>query len=46
MVDSYEGEENDVVLLSLVRNNRKGEIGFLTNDYRVCVALSRARRGL
>jgi helicase required for RNAi-mediated heterochromatin assembly 1 len=44
-VDSYQGEENDVVLLSLVRNNRKGDIGFLTNDNRVCVALSRARRG-
>ncbi|MCJ1290377.1 hypothetical protein MMC34_001913 [Xylographa carneopallida] len=43
-VDSYQGEENEVVLLSLVRNN-PSEIGFLKIDNRVCVALSRARRG-
>ena len=44
-VDSYQGEENDVVLLSLVRSNEKGMIGFLEVENRVCVALSRARRG-
>ncbi|KAF1951321.1 P-loop containing nucleoside triphosphate hydrolase protein [Byssothecium circinans] len=44
-VDSYQGEENDIVLLSLVRSNRKGGIGFLSVDNRVCVALSRAKRG-
>ena len=44
-VDSYQGEENEVVLLSLVRNNHSGEIGFLNIDNRVCVALFRARRG-
>ncbi|KAF2677402.1 P-loop containing nucleoside triphosphate hydrolase protein, partial [Lentithecium fluviatile CBS 122367] len=44
-VDSYQGEENDVVLLSLVRSNRKHNIGFLSVDNRVCVALSRAKRG-
>ena len=44
-VDSYQGEENEVVLLSLVRNNLSGEIGFLNIDNRVCVALSRARKG-
>ncbi|RDW72447.1 putative DEAD box helicase involved in nonsense mediated decay [Aspergillus mulundensis] len=43
-VDSYQGEENEVVILSLVRNGRQG-IGFLSNANRVCVALSRARRG-
>ena len=43
-VDSYQGEENEVVLLSLVRNN-PSEIGFLSIANRVCVALSRARRG-
>ncbi|KAL2849230.1 P-loop containing nucleoside triphosphate hydrolase protein [Aspergillus pseudoustus] len=43
-VDSYQGEENEVVLLSLVRNGPKG-IGFLSIANRVCVALSRARRG-
>ncbi|KAL4920881.1 P-loop containing nucleoside triphosphate hydrolase protein [Aspergillus aurantiobrunneus] len=43
-VDSYQGEENEVVILSLVRNGRQG-IGFLSIVNRVCVALSRARRG-
>ncbi|KAK3065980.1 hypothetical protein LTS18_002165, partial [Coniosporium uncinatum] len=44
-VDSYQGEENDVVLLSLVRSNDMGKIGFLNVVNRVCVALSRAKRG-
>ena len=43
-VDSYQGEENEVVILSLVRNN-SSDIGFLSVENRVCVALSRARRG-
>ena len=44
-VDNYQGEENDFVLLSLVRSNAEGRIGFLQVDNRVCVALSRARKG-
>jgi len=44
-VDSYQGEENKVVLLSLVRSNSTGQIGFLRVDNRVCVALSRAKCG-
>lgn len=44
-VDSYQGEENDIIILSLVRSNGRGSIGFLTNQNRVVVALSRARRG-
>jgi helicase required for RNAi-mediated heterochromatin assembly 1 len=44
-VDSYQGEENKVVLLSLVRSNDKGQIGFLDVQNRVCVALSRAMCG-
>ncbi|KAL9022269.1 MAG: hypothetical protein Q9185_000511 [Variospora sp. 1 TL-2023] len=44
-VDSYQGEENSVVLLSLVRSNTKNNIGFLSVANRVCVALSRAQRG-
>ncbi|KAI9372575.1 P-loop containing nucleoside triphosphate hydrolase protein [Aspergillus egyptiacus] len=43
-VDSYQGEENEVVILSLVRNGGKG-IGFLSIANRISVALSRARRG-
>lgn len=45
-VDQYQGEEADIVLLSLVRSNEGGSIGFLGVDNRVCVALSRARLGL
>ena len=47
-VDSYQGEENEVVLLSLVRSSsskERGNIGFLSIENRVCVALSRAKRG-
>lgn len=45
-VDNYQGEENDIILLSLVRNNIEDDIGFLKVSNRVCVALSRARLGL
>jgi helicase required for RNAi-mediated heterochromatin assembly 1 len=45
-VDSFQGEENDVILLSMVRSNKCGRIGFLGIENRVCVALSRAKRGL
>ncbi|KAJ5958258.1 uncharacterized protein N7479_005408 [Penicillium vulpinum] len=45
-VDSYQGEENDIILLSLVRSNDHRGIGFLQQDNRVCVALSRAKYGL
>jgi AAA domain len=46
VVDNYQGEENDIILLSLVRSNPEGRIGFLATENRVCVALSRARQGL
>jgi hypothetical protein len=45
-VDSYQGEENDIILLSLVRSNKQNLIGFLDSKNRLVVALSRARRGL
>ncbi|XP_078674224.1 NFX1-type zinc finger-containing protein 1-like [Branchiostoma floridae x Branchiostoma belcheri] len=45
VVDNFQGEENDIVLLSLVRSNREGSVGFLSISNRVCVALSRARMG-
>ncbi|KAL9620069.1 MAG: hypothetical protein Q9160_005359 [Pyrenula sp. 1 TL-2023] len=47
-VDSYQGEENAVVLLSLVRSNHYSDergIGFLAIANRICVALSRAKLG-
>nr|XP_046239135.1 NFX1-type zinc finger-containing protein 1 [Scatophagus argus] len=46
VVDKYQGEENDIVLLSLVRSNLQGKVGFLNISNRVCVALSRAKKGL
>ena len=44
-VDNFQGEENDIILLSLVRSNEENKIGFLGVSNRVCVALSRARMG-
>ena len=45
-VDNFQGEENDIILLSLVRSNEENKIGFLGISNRICVALSRARMGL
>ncbi|KAG5867398.1 hypothetical protein JTB14_025229 [Gonioctena quinquepunctata] len=45
VLDNYQGEESDIILLSLVRSNSDGKIGFLKTENRVCVALSRARNG-
>ena len=44
-VDNFQGEENDIILLSLVRSNAKGRVGFLNIENRICVALSRAKKG-
>ena len=44
-VDNFQGEENDIILLSLVRSNSERKIGFLSESNRICVALSRARKG-
>ena len=45
VVDNFQGEENDIILLSLVRSNDAGQVGFLKTDNRICVALSRAKQG-
>lgn len=42
-VDGYQGEENKIIILSLVRSNSNGQIGFLRVANRVCVSLSRAK---
>ena len=44
-VDNFQGEENDIIILSLVRSNNKGKVGFLSIQNRICVALSRAKKG-
>ncbi|XP_003932606.3 NFX1-type zinc finger-containing protein 1 [Saimiri boliviensis] len=46
VVDKYQGEENDIILLSLVRSNQEGKVGFLQISNRICVALSRAKKGM
>lgn len=45
-VDNYQGEENDIILVSLVRSNKERKLGFVSIENRVCVAFSRARKGL
>uniref|UniRef100_A0A1B0CT64 Uncharacterized protein n=2 Tax=Lutzomyia longipalpis TaxID=7200 RepID=A0A1B0CT64_LUTLO len=45
-VDSFQGQECRIVILSLVRSNQDGNIGFLINEQRLCVLLTRAKEGL
>lgn len=45
-VDNFQGEENDIILVSFVRSNADQIIGFLRTSNRVNVALSRAKKGL
>ncbi|TGK84050.1 RNA helicase [Leptospira montravelensis] len=45
-IDSFQGRESEIVILSLVRSNNDGEIGFLLNPKRLNVALTRAKSHL
>ena len=45
-VDAFQGRERDVIYISLVRSNAKGEIGFLSDIRRINVAMTRARQML
>jgi superfamily I DNA and/or RNA helicase len=45
-VDSFQGQERDIIAISLTRSNPLGEIGFLSDIRRMNVAMTRARRKL
>ena len=45
-VDAFQGQERDIVAISLTRSNRVGDIGFLSDIRRMNVGMTRARRKL
>ncbi|MFK7808950.1 MAG: AAA domain-containing protein [Saprospiraceae bacterium] len=45
-IDAFQGQERDVIYITLVRSNEKSEIGFLSDYRRMNVAMTRARKQL
>ncbi len=45
-VDGFQGQERDVIVMSLVRDNARGDIGFLNDLRRMNVSITRARKKL
>jgi superfamily I DNA and/or RNA helicase len=45
-IDSFQGQERDVIYISMVRSNADGDIGFLKDYRRMNVAMTRARKKL
>ncbi|KAL7619886.1 hypothetical protein AAE478_010433 [Parahypoxylon ruwenzoriense] len=45
-IDNFQGDESEIVIVSLTRSNSNGDIGFMSSPERLNVLLSRARNGL
>jgi superfamily I DNA and/or RNA helicase len=45
-IDAFQGQERDMIYLSLVRSNDRNEIGFLSDTRRMNVAMTRAKKKL
>ncbi|TNV84047.1 hypothetical protein FGO68_gene3258 [Halteria grandinella] len=45
-IDSWQGRETEVMIMSAVRSNTKGNVGFIDNERRINVALTRAKHGM
>lgn len=45
-IDSFQGQEEETIIISLVRSNSEGQIGFLKDHRRMNVALTRAKENL
>ncbi|KAH8691554.1 P-loop containing nucleoside triphosphate hydrolase protein [Talaromyces proteolyticus] len=45
-IDNFQGDESEIVIVTLTRSNDNGDIGFMSSPERLNVLLSRARNGL